>query len=161
MELSQFADVRKSLEHAIGSIEALGDKDLKAHYESELVELAQSLRTYEEGANETEASAINQRIGRLRRMGQAGSLVQQIRQAYSLPNLFVQASGPIVGAGIQAPLDDVGPIQDVILGTCITGCGHTVGGIDTQLVPSAERGAFDIVLAGTTASNTVAYATAR
>ena len=71
-----------------------------------------------------------------------------IRKRYSQPNLHVRASHRLVGAGIARPVDEVTPVNDVILGTNITGTGRTVGKVDLKLVPTTDKATLETVLIG-------------
>ncbi len=78
----------------------------------------------------------------------------RVRREYSHPNLFVQASASLVGAGIEQDVDDIGPVRDYILGTSISGTGHTRGRVTVELVPSEDNAMLDIMLTGRTATRT-------
>ncbi len=98
---------------------------------------------------------MNQRLAWLKRTHQGGDLGRAIRRAFDRPNIYVAAQEKIVGAGIERPIDDTSPLVDNINGTQISGTGHTVGSLKVELVPDGNRAAFDIMLYGTTYSNTV------
>ena len=56
---------------------------------------------------------------------------------------------------IGGPIDDVAPIDDVILGTVIHGTGHTVGKTTVSLAPNPAFATFDAMLSAVNHSNNV------
>ena len=57
--------------------------------------------------------------------------------------------------GVGGPIDDVAPIDDVILGTVIHGTGHTVGQTKAVLTPNPAFATFDALLDAVNYSNNV------
>ena len=96
-------------------------------------------------------------LGELAASGQAPDVIQRVRQQLSHPNLLIEADERIVAAGIEDPVNDVGPLTDVILGTRISGTVQTVGYVNAELGNTAQYAAIDILMTGTAYSNTVGY----
>ncbi len=151
-----FADAATALDSYI-SVVAASREDVQQQYATHLKSLADELAKYSDDQSEELATAIGSRLGWLQRMRQAGALVRAVRQKHSQPNLFVEASARLVGAGIEQDVDDVGPVRDYILGTDISGTGHTRGRVTVELVPSETNAVLDIMLKGTTATRTTGY----
>ena len=61
----------------------------------------------------------------------------------------------MLGLGVGGPIDDVAPIDDVILGTVIHGTGRTVGETKTSLTPNPTFATFDALLNAVNYSNTI------
>ena len=59
--------------------------------------------------------------------------------------------------GIEQPVNDTAPVHENILGTDISGTGHTIGRIALQLLPDGERALFETILSGKTTTKTVGY----
>ncbi len=78
-----------------------------------------------------------------------------IRRRFSQPNVYFQVRSELVTAGITRTIDDVAPVQDSILGTQISGTGHTVGQVEGRLVENATQAQIKTTLTGTTQSKTV------
>ncbi len=156
LDLPVFADVATALDKYI-SVVAATRADAPQQYSAQVKSLAEELAKYSETQSEELASAIGTRLGWLQRMRQAGGLVRAVREKYSQPNLFVKASERLVGAGIEQDVDDVGPVHDYILGTDISGTGHTKGRVTVELVASERNAVLDIMLTGKTATKTVGY----
>jgi hypothetical protein len=155
-----FADVRDALGHYL---ELAGASDhpeeLKAAYRRVLDELAARL----EAAGQTgrlapeDARYVGEAVGWLDAMKQAPEVVRAIRERYARPNLLVELSAPVVAAGIAQPVDEKGPVRDVILGTNVYGTGHTTGHTEVELVPSEESGVIDTLLRGRIHTDTIGY----
>ena len=62
-----------------------------------------------------------------------------------------------MAAGIDDPVNDVGPLTDVILGTRIWGTVQTVGYVNAELGNTSQYAAIDILMQGTAYSRTVGY----
>ncbi len=151
-----FANVATALDKYI-SVVAAGREDAQQQYTAQIKSLADELAKYSGEQSEELATAIGSRVGWLQRMRQAGGLVRAIRDRFSRPNLFVQASERLVGAGIEQNVDDTGPVRDYILGTDISGTGHTKGRVTVELVSSEHNAMLDIMLTGRTATRTTGY----
>jgi hypothetical protein len=156
LETPVFANAGTALDQYISVVAANRD-DLKQQYAAQLKTLAEALNQYSDDHSEELATAIGTRLGWLQRMRQARGLVRAVRRRYSNPNLYVAASARLVAAGIEQDVDDNGPVRDYILGTDISGTGHTVGSVSLKLVPSEENAMLEILLAGRTITRTVGY----
>ena len=86
---------------------------------------------------------------------QAPELVREIRQRFSQPNFHAQIGGELLEIGVGGPIDDVAPIDDVILGTVIHGTGRTVGQTKAALTPNPAFATFDALLDAVNYSNNV------
>ncbi len=155
LELSQVRATATALAAYRELVAAAATEGLNTQYEAEIKSLGEWLAKYVQTPGEENAAEVNQRLAWLRRMHQAGGLVRAIRRAFDRPNVYVAAKSNIVGAGIERSIDDVSPLVDNINGTQINGTGHTVGQLKVELVPNSDRAVLDIMLVGTTYSNTV------
>jgi len=155
LEMPVFADVGAKLTRYVDALELSGMPDLEQQYANELENLSKHLAARD--PSEETTAEIGRSLGWLERTRQAGSLVRAVRRQHAHPNLYVRAAEAIVGGGIQQPINNVTPIDDVILGTDIHGTGRTVGRLDVELVPHRNRAVIDTMLRGTTWSNTVGY----
>ncbi len=154
LELPVFSDVRQALERYVEDLGAR-QPEVPAQFAEHLKKLAEALKQYAESPSEDVADAVGAELGWLAEMRQAGALVRAVRNRYSRPNLYAQVSGRFVAVGIDQQIDDVAPVRDIILGTDISGTGHTVGRIVSKLVPSEQSATIELRLAGTTATKTV------
>ena len=58
-------------------------------------------------------------------------------------------------AGISRPVDEATPLRDNILGTEITGTGHTIGQVQARSIEHQQQAMIETVLSGVTKSSTV------
>ncbi|MGD9722133.1 MAG: hypothetical protein AB7U76_12970 [Pirellulales bacterium] len=156
LEMPVFADVATALDRYISAVAAAAG-DAKEQFATQIKSLSDELKQYSQAQSEELASAIGGRLGWLERMRQARGLVRAVRREYSHPNLFVAASARLVTAGLEQDVDDTGPVSDFILGTDISGTGHTKGKVTARLVPSDDRATIEVLLNGHTQTRTVGY----
>ncbi|MFH1919141.1 MAG: hypothetical protein ABIP48_04520, partial [Planctomycetota bacterium] len=91
----------------------------------------------------------------LEQAGQAADLIRSIREYFSQPNLFVEVSADFIDAGIGGPVDETGPVRDVILGARISGTEHTTGQLYVELLPNDNYAEITTVFQGKAESQTV------
>jgi len=155
LELVWFADVRQALRRYLTTARAIGDPKLKAQYEALLDVLPKHLQEYHGNPTTEGATVIGEAIRWLEEAGQAAELIQAVRRHFSHPNLFLELSADLIGAGIAGPVDDTGPVVDVILGTNIRGTQHTTGELTVELIPRDTFAEISTVFRGTIHSDTV------
>ena len=119
--------------------------------------LAERLTSYAQEPKAEDAIAIGKMLGWMDRFGQAGELVAAARSRYSHPNLFVEVSEALMQAGIDQNVDETAAVNEVILGTRIRGNARLTGAVTLDLIPSEENAAMDILLDGSTVSDSVGY----
>jgi len=155
LELAPFVKVRDAL-RALHAVRLARDEaQLRQQYDAQLERLAGLLTDHAAAPTAEKSQAIGAALAWLEEMGQTPALAAAVRQTYSRPNLLVRVSERLVAAGIQDEVDDVAPVADTILGTKIQGTGRTVGQVSAYLTPTQDRAAVDILLAGTTTTNTI------
>ena len=157
LDLVWFKDAKDALREYVLTARAVGDPKVRTAYQQVLDALPQHLEAYAKNPTPDEAQAIATVIRYLEEAGQAGWLVNDIRYYYDNPNLFVQVSQPVVEAGIARGVDNLTPITDCILGTSISGRGHTSGRIGVELVPDNDLAHISLLLTGQTQADTVGY----
>ena len=72
----------------------------------------------------------------------------------SRPNLFLEVDESLLARGVNRPVNDVSPINDVVLGTRVRGTGRTSGLVFLDFVPSDGRATVDLALDATNHSDT-------
>jgi hypothetical protein len=73
------------------------------------------------------------------------------------PNLQIRVSDWLVNAVVEESQDEVQPVQDCILGTWFTGLSRSHGQVHAELVPDPHHGTADIVLSGSSYSETIGF----
>ncbi len=152
-----FLDVRHGLRQYLTVARSIGNPKLRKQYEVLLEDLAVRLEKYLKQPSAEIAEEIDQRLDWLDQAGQARWLVKDVSSRLSHPNLFVEVSGGLIASRVAQPVDETGPVRDCILKTDIHATGHTTGNLGLEMAPSADRGQFDIVYEGNTATDSVGY----
>jgi hypothetical protein len=151
LELAPFADVSRALRVYIDRLNARFIADQKADYRSRLEAIATGL---ESPTAETSRKLVDA-VEALDRAGRAREIVQTLRARLAKPNLLVQVSSRFVGTGLGREVDDTAPLRDCILGTRITGTGHTRGKVEAHLLADPKRAAIETLMVGQNQSKTI------
>jgi hypothetical protein len=155
LELKWFVRVRQALQQYIELSGAVGNPAVKDAYTACLDRLAGQLESWAAHPSTEAMDQIAESAAWLENARQAPELVQAVRTCFGRPNFHARIGGDLLAAGFAGPVDEVEPISDVILGTCIQGTGHTLGQTESRLVPDAACGMFDAVLLATNQSQSV------
>jgi hypothetical protein len=156
-EMPVYADVGKALRRYIDALDSFTNRDAQSHYEARIDALADDVEAYLANPATADTHRAGMILGELAASGQAAQVIQAVRQQMSHPNLLVDASEQFIAAGIEDPVNDVGPVTDVILGTRIHGTAQTVGFVNAELGNASRYAAIDILMTGTAYSRTVGY----
>ena len=157
LELKAFTDVRDSLRLYMNQLVFSATEGFAAEYDRRIDELATQLAAYEAAPTTKLALEIGRTLGWFDRAGQIHSVTTAVREQHSHPNLLVAASKQLVASSVRDTVEASEPLRECILGTSIHGTTHLTGKVDLVLVPSDERAAFDITLAGDAVSKNVGY----
>ncbi|MEX2142854.1 MAG: hypothetical protein WD894_26595 [Pirellulales bacterium] len=155
-EMPIYADVGRALRRYIDALDTFRNPEARSHYEARIDALAADVDAYlRNSAADTHRAGMI--LGELAASGQAPQIIQAVRRQMSHPNILIEADEQIVAGGIANPVNDVGPVTDVILGTRICGTVQTVGYVDAELGNTSHYAAIDILMLGTAYSRTVGY----
>jgi hypothetical protein len=157
LDMPAFLETRAALRDYTHAVSIAREADFNAAVTARLDELAQKLAAYQQNGADADAAAIGPIVDWLDAAHQSPGLLRAVRRHYRQPNLYAFASERLAGAGINAPVNDVSPVREVILGTNVIGKAHTTGNVTLQTVPSAGRGILDILMQGRSASDNVGY----
>ena len=157
LDLVWFKDVRDALRTYLQSSRAVGDPTVRTAYQQLLAALPEHLEAYRKNPTPDDAQAIQTALRYLEEAGQARWLVSAIRHYFVNPNVWVQVSKPVIEAGIAREVNNCAPINDCILGTTISGTGHTVGRIGVELDPNDALARIGLVFNGQTQASTTGY----
>ncbi len=155
LALSWFIDVRNALYEFSGIAREIESPVIQQTYAPILDKLANHIKGFAVKANREDALGISDCVIRLKQIHQASELVAAIEKQFAQPNLLAEASEATIAAGLGETIDDTAPIEDCIMGTSISGTGHTVGKTEPKLTPDDSRGVIDMFLFATAYSQTV------
>ena len=156
LDLTPFVEVREALLGYRRLLMAQADADLQQRLSEQL----QALREILQGASDRPTAAaaeIAARLEWLEQLGQAPELVERIRGCYGHPNLLASVSSEMIATRFDDNVARTSPVRETILGTPIRGLAYTAGKLSARLIPSDETALIEIVMNGTTTSNTVGY----
>jgi hypothetical protein len=155
LELKWFANLRTALGNYLPVADYAGKPELEALVKGQIGKLQQQIRSLNAHITTEEAHTLAERVHWLETLRQAPELVREARQRFSAPNFHVQIGSDLLAAGVGGPIDEVAPIDDVILKTVVHGTGRTVGETKASLPPSADFAMFDAMLEAINYSNNV------
>ncbi len=115
------------------------------------------LELFESGQGPYEASEVGSRLARLRRLKQAPKLVESLDGRYNRENLFARASRRLVAVGVEQDVNEASAVTESILGVSVFGNARLKGRVSLGLVPSEDRGRFELLLNGQALSSSTGY----
>lgn len=116
--------------------------------------LASSLLSASATGSAESLAPVPQILERLVEAGQAAGVVAAVRDATSRPNIILEVHESLLSQAVNRPVDQVMPVDEVVLGTRVRGTGRTQGNVRLDFVPSPDRAAFDLVFDATNIANT-------
>jgi hypothetical protein len=155
LELKSFANLRNALGRHWLLAAWLGNPGLEAKFKDHIADLTRQIKTLGPHATTEETRKIADQLTWLETFRQTPELVQSVHQRFSSPNFHVQIGKELLEFGVGGTVDDVAPIDDVILGTVVHGTGRTVGLTKVALTPNPTFASFDVLLNAANYSNNV------
>ena len=155
LELKCFADLRAVLSNYLAIAGSVGSPDLAAAVKGEIDGLAQDLKTIGPHPTAEQSQKIADHVLWLDMARQTPYLLKDARDRFSVPNFQVHIGKDLLDTAIGGPVDDVAPIDDVILDTTIHGMGHTEGQTSVALNADSGYATFDAMMQGVNHSNSV------
>jgi hypothetical protein len=154
LEMPQFAAVRRAVGAYLEAADAATNPQAAEVYNQRLDKLAAAVATAAATGTPEPLEPVGPLLARLEDSGQAPGAVARIRGAVSRPNLFLEVDESLLARGVNRPVNDVSPINDVVLGTRVRGTGRTSGLVFLDFVPSDGRATVDLALDATNHSDT-------
>lgn len=153
LDMPQFVRVRKAVTKYAELADAARGDGAK-QFSDRLDKLSSALLTASASGQAEALAQVAPILERLVESGQAPGIVAAIRGANSRPNIHLEVAEDLLAPAVNRPVDQVQPVDDVVLGTRIRGTGHTTGTVRLDFVPSGEKAVFDIILGATNISHT-------
>ena len=157
LELPCFVRVRRALWDYSAAARAREDRQLRKNLADTLNSLAEQIESCDGPPTADRTAAFTEALQWLRSTRQGTDLIREIRRCFSRPNLLGRISADMIRTGINRSVDDTSPVEDVILGTTVSGTGRTTGRLGVRLVPNDRRAVIELALRGTTHSDTVGF----
>ncbi|MBS0208631.1 MAG: hypothetical protein JSS27_06710 [Planctomycetes bacterium] len=151
LEWHRFVDVAEEIRDYLFALESARDPQAESNYQANLKTIEETLGN----PKHEDRRRLNEAAAELDRDGYAPQLVAALRQQFSHPNMLVEVSNKLVSTGLSRPVDETAPLRDNIMGTQISGTGHTVGQVTGELVADDNRAVIQTVMTGVNHARTV------
>ena len=155
LELPQFQNLARALERYQTVASIYGVSNQGELYATSMDRLAEDLDKYAQQPSARLSHAIGSRLGSIAALGQSPELVAAVRRQYSKPNAYLEITADFLNRVGSRDVNDVGPVNDCILGTSISGTGTTSGNFVLQTLPADDRARILLSVAGNTHAHTV------
>ena len=154
LEMHQFVAVRRALTAYLETVEAATSPKAKDVFAQRLEKLSKALADASKSGSPEALDPVGPLLARLEESGQASATVARVRGAVQRPNLYLHVDEDLLGSAVNRVVDEVAPVNDMLLGARVRGSGHTTGLVLLDFVPSADRATVDITLDATNHSDT-------
>ncbi len=159
LELPVFAETAAALDRyrEVAFWNALAARrDTAPIYESYMKTFAEQLRRHQEAPTMETTRQVGQALGTVELLGDSPQVVQAVHQTYSRPNVWADVSTEALNE-LAAPVCQIGPVRDCILGASVRGTAITSGLVRFYPHEAANRIEMDIYLAGVINSRTQSF----
>ncbi len=148
LELRPFTDLRIATERLLLRETARRDSEVAQNVATVAGKLAELLAQLGEHPSSETLLEFYQLVNWLEVLGIREQLLPELREVFSGANVRTSISQKLVQAVIDRPVDDVSPVYEVILGTELSGTGHTRGELRATLLPDDTAGLVVLSLTG-------------
>lgn len=157
LEMPKFSHVGRVLSKYARLLESSKNPKSSEVLASRLDQLSRALSVGATSGASADLETVGPILRDLEDSGQAEDVVARVRKVLGQPNLFVEVDEALLSHSVNRDVDQTAPVREVVLGTQISGTGHTTGRVTLNLVPSTAAAMFDITLDATNHSNTVGH----
>jgi hypothetical protein len=154
LEMHQFAAVRRAVAAYAEAAETARSPEAMGSYNQTLEKLAAAVAAGAATGTTEPLDAVGPLLSKLEASGQAPRTIARVRGAVSHPNLYLDVDENLLGSAVNRVVDQVSPVNDVVLGTRVRGSGHTTGMVLLDFIPSSDQATVDLRLDATNHSNT-------
>jgi hypothetical protein len=154
LEMHQFAAVRRAVAAYAEAAEAARNPEAVAAYNQALEKLAAAVAAGAATGTAEPLDPVGPLLSKLEASGQAPRTIARVRGAVSRPNLYLDVDENLLGSAVNRVVDQVAPVNELVLSTRVRGSGHTTGLVLLDFVPSSDRATIDLRLDATNRSNT-------
>lgn len=154
LESPEFAAVRRTVGGYLEAVGTARNPDAEKVYAQRLDRLAAAVAEAAKEGTPQALDAVGPTLARLEESGQAPTVVSRLRRALGMPNLLLEVKEDLLGRAVNRVVDETAPVNEMLMGTRISGMGHTTGLVLLDFQPSEERAVIDLVLTATNHSQT-------
>jgi hypothetical protein len=157
LEIKAFADLRQAIRGYLLCEQFSANREAVGQMVEVGKELATELRSYQAQPTAAGLSAIARRWAWYQVLGITPAWGGRLQEAFAGPNLRFQVSEQLVSTVVAREVDDIGPFEDVILGTQLFGKSKTRGQLCARLVPQEQTGVVSISFRGKIETEAVGF----
>lgn len=158
LERTSVRNVADALEEYADALETAKTENLEERFNSYVKQLQELIGKLGQHPTTADMEKLGLLTGWMKRHRQVPKLVDRLTRRYSNPNIVVHVSEDFVRNVSVRPVDEVSPLHEWILGTEITGTGHTIGLLTVEVLPDRDGAArLKAVMSGTNYSKTVGH----
>ena len=156
LDHAKFTMVRRCLAKYIELLRVSGGPSATDIYTARVESIAQSIEKHIlDPTNDTAAKLIRE-LRWLESTGLMPDLASKIKSLNAKPNFYAALHGDVITRLLQDRITDTQGINRMFEGSRVTGTADTIADVRAQLVPSRTGIILDVLLDGTTVTNSVA-----
>ena len=149
LEFPEFVNTRENLRKYVylGKL-ADSDEDAAKSVNQYLHALSDALEKYDADPTTRNAAEVAAIADWLEGINRDLGIAHHWRSVHAAPNIFMYVSEELLSRRFSRPVQDTGPVNEMILGTHVRGTAFTTGQITTDLVPNSQAAQLDILFHG-------------
>ena len=156
LEHPKFARVRDRLAKYIELLRVSSGPSATDIYTRRVEGIAQLIEQHILDPTNDSAAKLTRELRWLESTGLMPDLADRIKSLNAKPNFFAALSGDVITRALQDRITDTQGINRMFEGSRVTGTANTVADVRAQLVPSNNGIILDVLLNGSTVTNSVA-----
>ncbi|QGJ71508.1 Hypothetical protein PBC10988_32150 [Planctomycetales bacterium 10988] len=155
LELDRVVALQEALKEYTFWLKLQSTEDPEATLQSQLANLRENLSKYAENPTQELAESLGESVFWLDRLEISPRIVRSIRHHFAQPNISIHVEESLAKQAVEEPVNRVSPVREIILGTRVSGTGHTRGLLTLDFTPNNNAASFQFLLTGRTHSDTV------
>lgn len=154
LDYSPFVRFREALDNYIVALRYGSERERSIELlKAQIEKLTERIQAPASGSDLDRQRDIGLAIHYLSESRQATALTSQVRSHFSRPNARVLVSSDFLTSKFSRPVAEPNPVQEVILGTQITGSSMTLGQVCPQLIDNPRQATVQLQLSAMFSSN--------
>lgn len=157
LELTVLRKLRDSVIRLIAAVRFRDPDKSIEQLSRQLQTLADRVRNLDDRPGAEDAAAISAMIDILQTSGQAGDVVNSLRNTFNRPNASILIGESLVQDAVFQNVNQTRPVNECILGTRILGNATLQGKVSADLLPSVGAVRVQVSLTGDLSSSNIGY----
>ena len=157
LEMKAIQDLRRATESLINALRFRDADRSMALVQRQLQNLNERIGNLDRSPSASDMASISAVASLLNDSNQAPTVVKQLHDQFSQPNIAISISEPLVERFVEQHVEETRPVCDCILGTKLVGTATMVGNVEADILPSDNGARMQVALAGTVTSDNTGY----